>query len=163
MTVTKQQQLAWLAKQWDEWVSPARVVFMSKVILGGFTSMSSYAHEITKEEWQQERDKMNSKPEVTSSWHERGEFPPVGCECEILGAFGHYQEWFPCKIIAEHSGSVFAANERAWINVKHGERKFRPLRTERDELIEIISSSLLVTTEQVADAIIAAGFKLEAK
>ena len=40
---------------------------------------------------------------------------------------------------------------------------FRPIRTERDELIEIISSSLLVTTEQVADAIIAAGFKLEAK
>ena len=57
MTVTKQQQLKWLVKQWDEWVSPARVVFMSKVILGGFTSMSSYAHEITKEEWQQERDK----------------------------------------------------------------------------------------------------------
>ena len=57
MTVTKQQQLAWLVKNWAEWVSPARIVFMSKVILGGFTSMSSYAHEITKEEWQQERDK----------------------------------------------------------------------------------------------------------
>ena len=57
MTVTKQQQLAWLVKHWDEWVSPAHVVFMSKVILGGFTSMSSYTHEITKEEWQQERDK----------------------------------------------------------------------------------------------------------
>ena len=55
--ITKQQQLAWLAKHWDEWVSPARVVTMSKVILGGFTSMSSYAHEITKEEWQQERGK----------------------------------------------------------------------------------------------------------
>ena len=55
--VTKQQQLAWLAKHWDEWVSPARIVPMSKVILGGFTSMSYYAHEITKEEWQQERDK----------------------------------------------------------------------------------------------------------
>ena len=55
--VTKQQQLAWLAKHWGEWVSPARVVPMSTVILGGFTSMSSYAHEITKEEWQQQRDK----------------------------------------------------------------------------------------------------------
>lgn len=113
----------------------------------------------------------NQEPVITqqqeikqnNGWFERGDPPPVGCECEILGAFGHYQEWFPCKIIAEHSGSVFAANERAWINVKHGERKFRPLRTERDELIEIISSSLLVTTELVADAIIAAGFKLEAK
>ena len=55
--VTKQQQLAWLTKQWGEWVSPARVVPMSKVILGGFTSIGSYAHEITKEEWQQERGK----------------------------------------------------------------------------------------------------------
>ena len=55
--VTKQEQLKWLAKHWSEWVSPARIVFMSKVIPGGFTSMSSYAHEITKEEWQQERDK----------------------------------------------------------------------------------------------------------
>lgn len=55
--VTKRQQLEWLAKHWDEWVSPARIVPMSKVIFGGFTSMSSYAHEITKEEWQQERDK----------------------------------------------------------------------------------------------------------
>ena len=108
-------------------------------------------------------DNQGQEMKQDNKWFERGELPPVGCECEILGAFGHHQEWFPCKIIAEHSGSVFAANERAWINVKHGERKFRPLRTERDELIEIISSSLLVTTEQVADAIIAAGFKLEAK
>ena len=54
--VTKQQQLAWLAKHWDEWVSIASVVPMSKVILGGFTSMSSYAHEITKDEWQQQRE-----------------------------------------------------------------------------------------------------------
>ena len=65
MTVTKQQQLAWLAKHWDEWVSPARVVPMSKVILGGFTSMSSYAHEITKEEWQQAYNK-NGEPCKTS-------------------------------------------------------------------------------------------------
>ena len=55
--ITKQQQLAWLAKHWDEWVSPARVVPMSKVILGGFTGINAYAHEITKEEWHQERDK----------------------------------------------------------------------------------------------------------
>ena len=119
-----------------------------------FTSIEDNQEQVMT---QQQEIKQNN------GWFERGDLPPVGCECEILGAFGHYQEWFPCKIIAEHSGSVFAANERAWINVKHGERKFRPLRTERDELIEIISSSLLVTTEQVADAIIAAGFKLEAK
>ena len=91
-------------------------------------------------------------------WFERGELPPVGCECEILGAFGHYQEWFPCKIIAEHSGSVFAANERSWMNVRKGERQFRPLRTERDVLIEIIKKTD-DTDDRIADAILAAGFK----
>lgn len=100
-----------------------------------------------------------------NGWFERGELPPVGCECEILGAFGHYQEWFPCKIIAEHSGSVFAANERSWMNVRKGERQFRPLRTERDVLIEIIKQwdGLVQTDDVLADAILAAGFSLGAK
>lgn len=100
-----------------------------------------------------------------NGWFERGELPPVGCECEILGAFGHYQEWFPCKIIAEHSGSVFAANERSWMNVRKGERQFRPLRTERDVLIEIIKQwdGLVQTDDVLADAILAAGFSLRAK
>lgn len=93
-----------------------------------------------------------------NGWFERGELPPVGEVCEILGAFGHYQEWFECKIIAEHNGSVFAANERSWMNVRKGERQFRPLRTERDVLIEIIKKTD-DTDDRIADAILAAGFK----
>ena len=27
---------------------------------------------------------MSSKPEVDNSWHERGELPPVGCECSAV-------------------------------------------------------------------------------
>ena len=95
-------------------------------------------------------------------WHKNGELPPVGEVCEILGAFGHYQEWFECKIIAEHNGSVFAANERSWMNVRKGERQFRPLRTERDVLIEIIKKTD-DTDDRIADAILAAGFSLGAK
>lgn len=82
---------------------------------------------------------MKSESEVTikvSDWHKNGELPPVGEVCEILGAFGHYQEWFECKIIAEHNGSVFAANEKHWVNVMKGARDFRPLRTERDWAID---------------------------
>ncbi len=97
-----------------------------------------------------------------NGWFERGELPPVGEVCEILGAFGHYQEWFECKIIAEHNGSVFAANERSWMNVRKGERQFRPLRTERDVLIEIIKKTD-DTDDRIADAILAAGFSLRAK
>ena len=138
MTVTKQQQLEWLAKHIEKWKSGYTYAVVEKSTDGHLYVRwpSICTSGITKKEWRQERDKMNSKPEVTKSWHERGELPPVGCKCEILGAFGHYQEWFPCKIIAEHSGSVFAANERAWINVKHGEREFRPLRTEREKAID---------------------------
>ena len=100
-----------------------------------------------------------------NGWFERGELPPVGEVCEILGAFGHYQEWFECKIIAEHNGSVFAANERSWMNVRKGERQFRPIRTERDVLIEIIKQwdGLVQTDDVLADAILAAGFSLGAK
>ena len=93
-----------------------------------------------------------------NGWFERGDLPPAGEVCEILGAFGHYQEWFKCKIIAEHNGSVFAANERSWMNVRKGERQFRPLRTERDVLIEIIKKTD-DTDDRIADAILAAGFK----
>lgn len=103
-------------------------------------------------------DSQEKEMKRDNGWFERGELPPVGCECEILGAFGHYQEWFPCKIIAEHSGSVFAANERSWMNVRKGERQFRPLRTERDVLIEIIKKTD-DTDDRIADAILAAGFK----
>lgn len=107
-------------------------------------------------------DSQEKEMKRDNGWFERGELPPVGCECEILGAFGHYQEWFPCKIIAEHSGSVFAANERSWMNVRKGERQFRPLRTERDVLIEIIKKTD-DTDDRIADAILAAGFSLGAK
>lgn len=110
-------------------------------------------------------DSQEKEMKRDNGWFERGELPPVGCECEILGAFGHYQEWFPCKIIAEHSGSVFAANERSWMNVRKGERQFRPLRTERDVLIEIIKQwdGLVQTDDVLADAILAVGFSLRAK
>lgn len=103
-------------------------------------------------------DSQEKEMKRDNGWFERGELPPVGCECEILGAFGHYQEWFECKIIAEHNGSVFAANERSWMNVRKGERQFRPLRTERDVLIEIIKKTD-DTDDRIADAILAAGFK----
>jgi len=95
--------------------------------------------EIKNETEQKVEVEMESESEMTikvSDWHKNGELPPVGEVCEILGAFGHYQKWFECKIIAEHNCSVFAANERSWINVMKGEREFRPLRTERDKAID---------------------------
>ena len=44
------------------------------------------------------------------------------------------------------------------MNVRKGERQFRPLRTERDVLMEIIKKTD-DTDDRIADAILAAGFK----
>ena len=99
-----------------------------------------------------------------SGWFERGELPPVGAVCLYV---------ISDRLSSEVEITAHAKFGLCFVEVgKSGENyvsktaelhRFRPIRTERDELIEIISSSLLVTTEQVADAIIAAGFKLEAK
>ena len=56
MTVTKQQQLEWLAKTHEEWPFADDRVFMSHEVIGlyEFTRSSKI---VTREEWQQERDK----------------------------------------------------------------------------------------------------------
>lgn len=98
-----------------------------------------------------------------NGWCERGELPPVGFECEMKRIDGR---WCKAVTVGKDSGGrmVCELNDNGVFYASTSSAEsFRPIRTERDELIEIISSSLLVTTEQVADAIIAAGFKLEAK
>lgn len=90
-----------------------------------------------------------------NDWHERGELPPVGIECEILSN-GRWASVFIIgvnragKLIAEfpHGDLVLCEN-----------MEFRPIRTERHELINIITANLSGTAGQVADAILADGFK----
>ena len=106
---------------------------------------------------------MSSKPEVDSSWHERGELPPVGCECYIRHSCWNSEKYEKVTVAAITNECLIVKYATFEQHYMLKDISFRPIRTERDELIEIISSSLLVTTEQVADAIIAAGFKLEAK
>lgn len=99
-------------------------------------------------------------------WFERGELPPVGVECEAK-KYGK-EEWYKVVICGagKHLGLAVAFYEKQKGSdafTCSSAEYFRPIRTERDVLIEIISSNLPGTTGQVADAIIAAGFKLEAK
>ena len=75
--VTKQQQLEWLSRKYKTWPEQgATYLCLSIAEVGKFAVVNS--HVITRKEWQQEREKMSSKPEVDNSWHERGELPPVG-------------------------------------------------------------------------------------
>ena len=138
--VTKQQQLEWLAIQCNKWPSGMEYLLMSNFTIG----LTGGDLKVTRQEWQQERDKMNSKPEVDNSWHERGELPPVGCECEILHKLWKDSDWAHIVVIALTRESLIckhklgAGEEHYYLN----DIAFRPLRTERekaiDSLIEII-------------------------
>ena len=135
--VSKQQQLEWLAnkyKTWPEQGSP--YLGLSAVELGKFAIVNS--HTITRTEWQQERDKMSSKPEVDNLWYERGELPPVGCECSAM----RDGNWVKVEVLRHRVNNV-DMNVAAVMNCDSFNvfwaTDFRPLRTEREKAIEDMS------------------------
>ena len=101
---------------------------------------------------------MSSKPKVDNSWHERGEFPPVGCECDIRHSCWNSEKYEKVTVAAitnEYLIVKYATFEQYYM-LK--DISFRPVRTERDVLIEIIKKTD-DTDDRIADAILAAGFK----
>ena len=132
--VTKQQQLEWLAnkyKTWPEQGSP--YLGLSAVELGKFAIVNS--HTITRTEWQQERDKMSSKPEVDTPWHECGEFPPAGVPVELWfgGSFA-----YNCEFIAMRGNAyvVWNIDDDKPDCADYMNSQFRPIRTEREKAID---------------------------
>lgn len=130
--VTKKEQLEWMAKEFYVWPGFYKVPLrMSNTVVceaGGNLV-------ITREEWQQERDKMSSKPEVDSSWHERGELPPVDLPVElwVCGSFA-----YNCELISRRGNNYVLWNldsDKA-DSVDYMHSQFRPLRTEREKEIE---------------------------
>lgn len=111
-------------------------------------------------------------------WFERGELPPVGVVCIFEPGSGscYFNEYDLkasgkiVKIIAhtryEHSScdvAVFRWDLDGCFGVSTGNtQSFRPIRTERDVLIEIIKNAD-DTDDKIADAILAAGFSLRGK
>lgn len=164
--MNRQEKLEWLARNRHEWTKDYPFLGVRvdhNGIIYSWPSDRLSASTFTHQEWLSMRDTLEKRPELSSknndvrnhedvppskpqdnSWYDRGELPPVGCKCEILGAFGLYTEWFECEIIAAHLDSVFAANERSWINVKKGERQFRPLRTDREKAIDAAMNEIKV-------------------
>ena len=140
--VTKQQKLEWLANNLDKWKSGYDFAVVDKCTDGSFYVRwpSVCSSGITKKEWQQERDKMSGKPEADNSWHERGEFPPVGCECEIKHkCWGEFRRVTVAAITKEYAivddDSVVAREQHYYLR----DVTFRPLRTEREKAIEEIA------------------------
>ena len=77
---------------------------------------------------------MSGKPEVDNSWHERGEFPPVGAICEMID---DKNTWLECEIVSHKDGACIG-----WISSRkapfytYDKSEFRPLRTEREKAID---------------------------
>ena len=92
-----------------------------------------------------------------NGWFERGELPPVGVVCEAY--IDLPQKWIEAEIVAHKDGFAIGWCKSVMKGC-HGDkaREFRPIRTERDVLIEIIKKTD-DTDDRIADAILEAGFK----
>lgn len=93
------------------------------------------------------------KAQVDGGWFERGELPPVGIRCEAY--IDQPPQWIEAEIVAHRDGFAIG-----WCNSVmkgcHGDKasEFRPIRTDRDELVEALSKAGIGSY-----ALIAAGFK----
>ena len=138
--ITKQQQLEWLAKKYKTWPEQgATSLGLSVTEVGKFAVVNCYL--ITRQEWQQERGKMQkqlaqsvqSKPD--NSWYERGELPPVGVPVELWfgGSFA-----FNCEFITRrrHHYVMWNLDADRPDAADNLNSEFRPIRTEREKAID---------------------------
>ena len=151
--VTKRQQLKWLAKRFESLPFDGDSILMSDEVLGYL----GHEYKITNQELKQERDKMQKKAEQAeqaaqheNSWHDRGEFPPVGCECEVKDG----GEWRKTHIVG-FDDDGYCVHTTPWNSLARdydgdmNQYNFRPLsplsplRTEREKAIDEMVSVIL--------------------
>ena len=76
------------------------------------------------------------KMENKNDWHKRGEYPPVGTECEVM----YYGTWEQTKIIGWHDAVIVITTEwddtHSYDGVSAEPSDFRPLRTERERWMD---------------------------
>ena len=121
---------------------------------------------LTSIEDNQEKD-MTKQQEMKqdNGWFERGELPPVGVECDIRHSCWNSEKYEKVTVAAitnEYLIVKYATFEQHYM-LK--DMSFRPIRTEREVLISVIIDEMnrYDTDAKLADAILAAGFKLEVK
>ena len=100
-----------------------------------------------------------------NEWFERGELPPVGFECEMKRIDGR---WCKAVTVGKDSGGrmVCELNDNGVFYASTSSAEsFRPIRTERDELLAVIVEEMnhYDTDGKLADAILAAGFSIRDK
>ena len=101
---------------------------------------------------------------VANDWFERGELPPVGAECEYI--IGERRGYKSCTFVGLNSrGSIVIEDCNGEYRSYHSHQiKFRPIRTDRDNLIEraerdIESQASLVASTPQIEALIDAGWR----
>ena len=156
--VTKQQQLEWLAKKYERWPVVDEYVVMNGYGIG----IAGGAHYITKGEWQQERDKMSSKPEVDSSCHESGKLPPVGVPVELWfgGSFAYNCEFIGMR---GYTYVLWNLDDDKPDCADSMNSQFRQLRTERekaiDEMANLIAKSVFGSAKCQAEKLYDSGYR----
>lgn len=91
---------------------------------------------------------------VNSNWHERGELPPSGTECECSANNGEFK-W--CRIV-HHSGSAsWVVTKSEDMIIRNDLTNFRPLKSERERAIEEMLPILASLDGTQAKAEIACG------
>ena len=99
-----------------------------------------------------------------NGWFEREELPPVGVKCETL--VEPELQWVSAEVVAHRDrfAIVWITSEKCGAQ-SDAPKHFRPIRTERDVLLSVITEELnhYDTDGKLADAILAAGFSLGAK
>ena len=99
-----------------------------------------------------------------NGWYERGDLPPVGVKCETL--VEPELQWVSAEVVAHRDGFaiVWITSEKCGAQ-SDAPKHFRPIRTERDVLLSVITEELnhYDTDGKLANAILAAGFSLRAK
>ena len=79
---------------------------------------------------------MSSKPEVDNSWHERGELPPIGCECYIRHSCWNSEKYEKVTVAAITNEYVIVKYTTYEQHYMLNDISFRPLRTERERAID---------------------------
>ena len=79
---------------------------------------------------------MSSKPAPDNSWHERGELPPVGCECDIRHSYCNPEKYEKVTVAAITSEYVIVKYATFEQHYMLKDISFRPIRTEREKAID---------------------------
>ena len=106
---------------------------------------------------------MSSKPEVDNSWYERGELPPVGCECYIRHSCWNSEKYEKVTVAAITNEYVIVKYATFEQHYMLNDISFRPLCTQRektvDEMANLIASSVFGSAKCQAEKLYDAGYR----